>query len=501
MAEAPPFRWTANAPPRVQPLLRRMVQTMLGWRPRCMRLTSAADHAPALGAARLAGGRWARARCCCAPTRNGCWARDQPRRRRRRADADACSPARCCRAWSTPTATPSSAPSRAWPSGATGEHDDFWSWRDRMYGVALRITPEQLRAVAAQLYVELLRGGYTQVCEFHYLQHRPDGRALRRPADAELGAGRRGRRRRHRPDAAAGAVRARRLRAAGAARRPAPLRHRCRSGAARCTRAERSGRPRASTPAWRSIRCAPRRPASIATLADAPRRRGRSTSTSPSRPPRSTTAWPPPARGRSNGWRRAAPLDARWQLVHATHAHAGRDRRRGAQRRRRGHLPDHRSQPRRRPGRPAGLAGRRACRWPRLGQPGLPRLARRTALARIRPAPDLAPTQRRCRADGRAVHRGAPVRRALAGGAAAAGLRALGPAAARAPICWCSTPTTPACSACRRALLDALVFSSPGRPFRDVLVAGRWAVREHRQAQARASHGDSNTAMHKLHQP
>ena len=53
--------------------------------------------------------------------------------------------------------------------------DDFWSWRDRMYGIALRITPAQLRAVAAQLYVELLRGGYTQVCEFHYLQHRPDG--------------------------------------------------------------------------------------------------------------------------------------------------------------------------------------------------------------------------------------------------------------------------------------------------------------------------------------
>jgi formimidoylglutamate deiminase len=55
------------------------------------------------------------------------------------------------------------------------EHDDFWSWRDRMYRVALRITPEQLRAVAAQLYVELLHGGYTQVCEFHYLHHREDG--------------------------------------------------------------------------------------------------------------------------------------------------------------------------------------------------------------------------------------------------------------------------------------------------------------------------------------
>lgn len=54
--------------------------------------------------------------------------------------------------------------------------DDFWSWRERMYRVALRITPEQLRAVAAQLFVELLRGGYTQVCEFHYLQHDRDGR-------------------------------------------------------------------------------------------------------------------------------------------------------------------------------------------------------------------------------------------------------------------------------------------------------------------------------------
>jgi len=56
------------------------------------------------------------------------------------------------------------------------EHDDFWSWRDRMYGVALRITPDQLRAVATSLYAELLQGGYTHVCEFHYLHHAPDGR-------------------------------------------------------------------------------------------------------------------------------------------------------------------------------------------------------------------------------------------------------------------------------------------------------------------------------------
>ena len=54
-------------------------------------------------------------------------------------------------------------------------HDDFWSWRDRMYGVALRITPEQLHAVACHLYAELLQGGYTHTCEFHYLHHQPDG--------------------------------------------------------------------------------------------------------------------------------------------------------------------------------------------------------------------------------------------------------------------------------------------------------------------------------------
>jgi formimidoylglutamate deiminase len=64
---------------------------------------------------------------------------------------------------------------------ATGA-DDFWSWRDRMYGVALRITPEQLRAVATQLFVELLQGGYTQVCEFHYLQHSTSGAPYADPA-------------------------------------------------------------------------------------------------------------------------------------------------------------------------------------------------------------------------------------------------------------------------------------------------------------------------------
>jgi formimidoylglutamate deiminase len=58
---------------------------------------------------------------------------------------------------------------------AEGE-DDFWRWRDRMYAAALRISPAQLEAIAAFLYAELLRAGYTQVCEFHYLHNAPDGR-------------------------------------------------------------------------------------------------------------------------------------------------------------------------------------------------------------------------------------------------------------------------------------------------------------------------------------
>lgn len=60
--------------------------------------------------------------------------------------------------------------------------DDFWSWRDRMYGVALALTPAQMRAIAAQLYVEMLQGGYTQVCEFHYLHHNESGAPYDDPA-------------------------------------------------------------------------------------------------------------------------------------------------------------------------------------------------------------------------------------------------------------------------------------------------------------------------------
>ncbi len=53
--------------------------------------------------------------------------------------------------------------------------DSFWSWRETMYAFAAAVGPEELKAIAAQLYVEMLKAGYTHVCEFHYLHQRPDG--------------------------------------------------------------------------------------------------------------------------------------------------------------------------------------------------------------------------------------------------------------------------------------------------------------------------------------
>lgn len=70
--------------------------------------------------------------------------------------------------------------------GATPVGDDFWSWRERMYSVAQRVTPEQLERIAALLYAELLAGGYTQVCEFHYLHHAAADRPSADPLEMSL---------------------------------------------------------------------------------------------------------------------------------------------------------------------------------------------------------------------------------------------------------------------------------------------------------------------------
>src|SRR6185312_16092358 len=53
--------------------------------------------------------------------------------------------------------------------------DSFWSWREVMYRFALSMTPNQVEAVASQLYVEMLEAGFCRVGEFHYLHHDRDG--------------------------------------------------------------------------------------------------------------------------------------------------------------------------------------------------------------------------------------------------------------------------------------------------------------------------------------
>jgi formimidoylglutamate deiminase len=67
-----------------------------------------------------------------------------------------------------------------------GGEASFWGWRETMYGFAARLTPADQRAIAAQLQVELLKGGYTTVVEFHYLHHQPDGTPYDEPAAMAL---------------------------------------------------------------------------------------------------------------------------------------------------------------------------------------------------------------------------------------------------------------------------------------------------------------------------
>ena len=53
--------------------------------------------------------------------------------------------------------------------------DSFWSWRKLMYSFLENLTPDDVEVIATQLYIEMLRAGYTTVAEFHYLHHDPKG--------------------------------------------------------------------------------------------------------------------------------------------------------------------------------------------------------------------------------------------------------------------------------------------------------------------------------------
>jgi formimidoylglutamate deiminase len=65
-------------------------------------------------------------------------------------------------------------------------HDDFWSWRELMYRFVVRLTAEQMQAIATHLYIEMLKRGYTAVAEFHYVHNDAGGKPCAERAELLL---------------------------------------------------------------------------------------------------------------------------------------------------------------------------------------------------------------------------------------------------------------------------------------------------------------------------
>ena len=355
--------------------------------------------------------------------------------------------------------------------------DDFWSWRDRMYRVALRITPEQLRAVAAMLYAELLQGGYTQVCEFHYLQHAPDGQPYADPLALSWALA----------DAAADAgigltmlpVLYQRAGFAQPALREDQRRFATDAGAVLALQRglQRSGRPLLNAGvAIHSLRAA--EPAAItqlvAGLGDVPIHVHVAEQTAEVDDCLQATG------RRPIDWlAQHAGLDARWQLVHATHstpAEIDAVARSGAGvvicPSTEGNLGDGLADLPGwlRAGVPMAIgsdshvtrAWPEELRWLEYGQ----RLLHRQR--NVAAAPDQGEPATAARLFQRALH----------AGGRAAGLGRWGlTAGARADLLVLDTQDDALLGVPAERLLDALVFSSPGRPFREVMVAGRWVQR------------------------
>ena len=373
----------------------------------------------------------------------------------------------------------------------TDESDDFWSWRDRMYQVANAVTPESLRAIAAHLYVELLRGGYTQVCEFHYLQHRPDGTPYEDPLALSMALA----------DAAADAGIGLTLlpvlyeRAGFTAPALRPDQRRFHAGAtdvwrlgqdfnARVAAAGRASPvPLNAGLAIHSVRAAAA--GSIAQLRklahgfDGPIHVHVSEQRAELCDCVAATGQTPVAWLASQGW-----LDARWQLVHATHVDAGEIAATAASGAgvvicpgTEGNLGDGFTDL------PAWLAAdvdlaigsdsnvtrswREELRWMEYGQ--RLRLERHNVCAQPGRQPDTAASL---------------FERARAGGGRAAGHARWGlEAGARADLRVLDPDDASLLGLPPGRWLDALVFSSPSRPWRDVMVAGRWALRHHHHPQ------------------
>ncbi|MGY4531510.1 formimidoylglutamate deiminase [Pseudomonas sp. TE3786] len=69
---------------------------------------------------------------------------------------------------------------------AGNPNDSFWTWRDLMYRLVAQLTPEQIEIIARQLYIEMLKAGYTSVAEFHYVHHASAGQPYANPAELGL---------------------------------------------------------------------------------------------------------------------------------------------------------------------------------------------------------------------------------------------------------------------------------------------------------------------------
>ncbi|KAF1028650.1 MAG: 8-oxoguanine deaminase [Pseudomonas sp.] len=69
---------------------------------------------------------------------------------------------------------------------AGNPNDSFWTWRDLMYRMVGKISPDQLQVIARQLYIEMLKAGYTSVAEFHYVHHDISGKPYADAAELSL---------------------------------------------------------------------------------------------------------------------------------------------------------------------------------------------------------------------------------------------------------------------------------------------------------------------------
>ncbi|MGL4322246.1 MAG: formimidoylglutamate deiminase [Paracoccaceae bacterium] len=65
----------------------------------------------------------------------------------------------------------------------TAGQDSFWTWRALMYRFLDQLSPDDVQAIAAQVFVEMAEAGYAAVAEFHYLHHAVGGVRYADPAE------------------------------------------------------------------------------------------------------------------------------------------------------------------------------------------------------------------------------------------------------------------------------------------------------------------------------